>query len=157
MGCGGALVVPATIALMRAELPPERRGRAFGTFGAIMGSAAAVGPVLGGVLVDSFSWEAVFLANVPVLALSVLVAGSGPVVRTPTSATRFDWWGSVLLTLALVLMVVGAQGEQHPWSVVVLAAGLAVLVPFGWGSGARRTLSSTSRCSGRRPSRPGRW
>ncbi len=87
MACGGALVVPATIALMRIELPPERRGRAFGTFGAIIGVAAAVGPILGGVLVDRFSWEAVFLANVPVLALSVLVASGGPVVRTPASAT----------------------------------------------------------------------
>ena len=131
MACGGALVVPATIALLRLELPPERRGRAFGTFGAIMGLAAAVGPILGGVLVDAFSWEAVFLANVPVLLLAVLVAGHGPRVRTPSSASRFDWWGSVLLTLALVLIVVGAQGE-HSWSLAVLAAGLAVLVPFGW-------------------------
>ena len=131
MACGGALVVPATIALLRLELPPERRGRAFGTFGAVMGLAAAVGPILGGVLVDAFSWEAVFLANVPVLAVSVLVAANGPVVRTPPAALRFDWWGSVLLTVSLVLVVVGAQAEQS-WSLLVLVAGLLVLVPFGW-------------------------
>ncbi|MDQ3384027.1 MAG: MFS transporter, partial [Actinomycetota bacterium] len=131
MACGGALVVPATIALMRLELPPERRGRAFGTFGAIMGFAAAVGPILGGVLVDAFSWEAVFLANVPVLALAVLVAATRPPAPTAPSVARFDWCGSGLLTLALVLVVLGAQGGQS-WSLLALAAGLALLVPFGW-------------------------
>jgi MFS family permease len=127
MACGGALVVPATIALMRLELPPERRGRAFGTFGAIMGLAAAVGPILGGVLVDDVSWRGVFLANLPVLALSLLVAPKGPPVRTPPSGTSFDWWGSGLLTLALGLVVMGAQAQ-----LLVLIAGLALLVPFGW-------------------------
>jgi EmrB/QacA subfamily drug resistance transporter len=131
MACGGALVVPAAIALMRLELPPERRGRAFGTFGAIMAFAAAVGPVLGGVLVDTFSWEAVFLANIPVLAVSALVAAKVPLAVPPSPATRFDWWGSALLTLALVLFVVGAQGERGT-SLLILAVGLAALIPFGW-------------------------
>jgi len=131
MACGGALVVPATIALLRLELPPERRGRAFGTFGAIMALAAAVGPILGGVLIDTFSWEAVFLANIPVLAVSALVAAHVPRAVPPAPATRFDWWGSALLTLALVLFVVGAQGE-HAASLLLLALGLATLIPFGW-------------------------
>ena len=48
MATGGALAVPATVALLRIELPPERRGRAFGMFGAIMASAAALGPIIGG-------------------------------------------------------------------------------------------------------------
>lgn len=131
MACGGALVVPATVAFMRLELPPERRGRAFGTFGAIMALAAAIGPIVGGVLVDAFSWEALFVANVPVLAVSALVAVNVPRVVTPSPVTRFDWWGSALLTLALVLVVVGAQGEQGS-SLVVLSLGLAVLIPFVW-------------------------
>ncbi len=130
IACGGALVVPATVALLRLELPPERRGRAFGTFGAIMALAAAVGPILGGVLVDTFSWEAVFLANLPVLALSALVAANAPLVVSPSPATRFDWSGSALLTLALVLVVVGAQGERA-FSLPVLGVGLAVLAAFG--------------------------
>ena len=113
MAYGGALVVPATIALMRLELPPERRGRAFGTFGAIMGFAAAVGPVLGGVLVDTFSWEAVFLANLPVLVVAVLVAGVPP-RGSAVACHRFDWWGSALLTLALVLFVAGRPGRTRP-------------------------------------------
>ncbi len=131
MACGGALVVPATVALLRLELPPERRGRAFGTFGAVMALAAAVGPIVGGVLVDTFSWEAVFLANVPVLVVSALLQANVPAVVAPSPAPRFDWCGSALLTLALVLVVAGAQG-RHASSLVVLALGLAVLVAFGW-------------------------
>jgi MFS family permease len=131
MACGGALVVPATVALLRLELPPERRGRAFGTFGAVMALAAAVGPVVGGVLVDAFSWEAVFLANVPVLVVSALLQANVPPVAAPSPAPRFDVYGSALLTLALVLVVAGAQGE-HVASLGVLALGLAVLAAFGW-------------------------
>ena len=82
MATGGALAVPATVALLRLELPPERRGRAFGMFGAIMASAAALGPIVGGVLVDAFGWEAVFVANLPVLLVSaLLVAGVAPPPR----------------------------------------------------------------------------
>ena len=131
MACGGALVVPATVALMRLELPPDRRGRAFGIFGAIMGLAAAIGPVLGGVLVEAISWEAVFLANVPVLAVSALVAANVPLAVTPSTATHFDWWGATLLTSGLVLVVVGTQGG-HASSVLVLAVGVAALIVFGW-------------------------
>jgi MFS family permease len=131
MACGGALVVPATIALMRLDVPAERRGRALGTFGAIMALAAAVGPVLGGVLVEAFSWEAVFLANVPVLAVSALVAGNVALAVPPSPATHFDWSGSALLTLALALVVVGTQGGRAS-SLLVLALGLAALILFGW-------------------------
>jgi MFS family permease len=96
-----------------------------------MALAAAIGPLIGGVLVDEFSWEAVFLANVPVLAVSAVVGASVPRVATPTPTARFDWWGSTLLTVALVLVVVGAQGERKS-SLLVLAVGLAVFIAFGW-------------------------
>ena len=131
VACGGALAVPATVALLRLELPPERRGRAFGTFGAVMGLAAAVGPVVGGALVDAWSWEAVFLVNLPVLAVAVLVARPATRGTAVAPAAPFDWTGSVLLTGALVLVVVGAQGER-PSSLGVLLVGLGVLVLFGW-------------------------
>ena len=131
MACGGALVVPATVAVMRLELPPERRGRSFGTFGAVMALAAAVGPVLGGVLVDAFSWEAVFLADVPVLAVAAVVAGRVPRAGAPAEVTRFDGAGSLLLTVALVLVVLGAQGGS-PSSLAALAVGLVLLLVFGW-------------------------
>ena len=130
MAGGGALAVPATLALLRLELPPERRGRAFGVFGAVMGLAAAVGPLVGGALVDVSSWEAVFLVNVPVLALTVLLSAGAPVqAAAAASPGRFDWSGSVLLTAALGLGVVGAESEGTA-SLALLLAGLLALVAF---------------------------
>ncbi len=111
MATGGALAVPATVALLRLELPPERRGRAFGMFGAIMASAAALGPIVGGVLVDGFGWEAVFVANLPVLVVSALLVAGVDRRRDARPTAAFDWPGSVLLTGALALLVLSAQ---HP-------------------------------------------
>lgn len=128
---GGALVVPATVALMRLELPPDRRGRAFGTFGAVMALAAALGPILGGVLVDAFGWEAVFLANLPVLAVSALLVATVPRSAVAGAPAAFDWFGSVLLTTGLVLAVLGAQ-RTDTGAVPLLVAGGVVLVGFGW-------------------------
>ncbi|RNL78835.1 MFS transporter [Nocardioides marmorisolisilvae] len=134
MATGGALVVPATVALLRVELPPEQRGRAFGSFGATMAFAAALGPILGGVLVDAFGWEAVFLANVPVLAVSAILAASVQHVRTPSGTAAFDWPGSALLTAGLVLVVLGAQQKNaDAWP--LLAVGAVLLCGFGWWEG----------------------
>lgn len=129
IAAGGAVVVPATLALLRLELPPERRGRAFGSFGATMALAAAAGPILGGVLVDAFGWQAVFVANIPVLAVSALLALSVRRSVPAPSETAFDWPGSALLTVTLVLLVLGAQGSGgSAW--VLAGAGLAVMIPF---------------------------
>jgi MFS family permease len=87
MAAGGAVLVPATVALLRHELPPERRGRAFGAFGAVMALAAAVGPLVGGELVSQFGWPSVFVANLPVLAVSATLGVlAGTPVRVPGSA-----------------------------------------------------------------------
>ena len=87
MAAGGAALVPSTLALLRHELPPERRGRAFGAFGATMALSAALGPVVGGELVQAFGWPSVFAANLPVLGVSVaLAAFAGRVATEPGRA-----------------------------------------------------------------------
>jgi len=135
MATGGALVVPATVALMRIELPEERRGRAFGSFGASMAFAAALGPILGGILVDAFGWQAVFLANLPVLAVSALLAVSVEHRTRPSSKpAAFDWPGSVLLTGALVLLVLGAQHNDAGALAPLVVAALLMLA-FAWWEG----------------------
>src|SRR5205085_10194301 len=68
MAIGGAMIVPATMALLRNSVPEPRRPRIFGMFGAMMGTAAAIGPLLGGELTARFRWPAVFVANPPALA-----------------------------------------------------------------------------------------
>ncbi|MGA8845981.1 MAG: MFS transporter [Nocardioides sp.] len=132
IAAGGALVVPATVALLRTELPLDRRGRAFGTFGAVMALAAAAGPVLGGVLVEHFGWESLFLVNVPVLALSVILGAGVRHRSTTVRRTSFDWTGSTLLTGALVLLVVGAQRSDLLVGAAYVGAGIAALAPFVW-------------------------
>jgi MFS family permease len=131
MATGGALAVPATLALLRVTLPLERRGRAFGTFGAVMALAAALGPIVGGVLVDAFGWEAVFVANVPVLAVAALLIASADRVRDARPTGRFDTLGSALLTAGLVLLVLAAQ-QTGARPLPLLAGALVALTAFVW-------------------------
>ena len=73
----GGLMTPSAVALMRDVVPEARRGRMYGWFGTVMGLAAAIGPVLGGVLVTAFGWRAIFLANVPLGAAALSLALRG--------------------------------------------------------------------------------
>jgi MFS family permease len=131
MAAGGAVVVPATMALVRVEVAEHRRGRAFGAIGATMSLAAGVGPLIGGELVSAFGWRSVFVVNLPVLAVAVLLGGSRQRdirsdVRPPT---RFDTVGAVLLTGALVALVAGLQSSGAA-AVVLVAVGALLFVPF---------------------------
>ena len=136
MAVGGAVVVPATVALIRLELPADRRGRAYGLFGATMSLAAGIGPVVGGELVRTFGWEALFLANLPVLAVAGVLATGTRRVPAPAVAAqrrqgsaRFDWLGSVLLTAAVAALVLGVQ-SSGPTSATLLLLSAAVSVAF---------------------------
>jgi MFS family permease len=129
MAAGGAIVVPATIALLRTELPPAKRGRAFGIFGSVMSLAAGIGPLIGGELVRLFGWPSIFLANLPVIALSAILAVTARHLSTPRAPARFDWLGSLLLAGALTCLVSGAE-VHGPLTLVLVVIGAALLVPF---------------------------
>lgn len=73
MAAGGALIIPTAMALLRVSYPVERRARAFGVMGGVMGGAAAIGPALGAWMTDHFGWRSLFLINVPLLVLSWLL------------------------------------------------------------------------------------
>ncbi|MBJ3764527.1 MFS transporter [Maribius pontilimi] len=117
MAAGGACLVPATLALLRLHVPHARRGRVFGLFAATMGVAAAGGPALGGEIVSTFGWRAVFLANLPFLGLSAVLLFLRPLpVRAGTRrdslrtlATGLDYGGIGLLGLALALLVLASK------------------------------------------------
>ncbi len=131
MAAGSAALVPSTMALMRQGLAPERRGRAYGTFGALMALSAAVGPVVGGELVKLFGWQSVFAANLPVLVVA-LAMGSliGPVtaVARRGAPSPFDWVGTGLLAGGLTSIIVGLRpGAAHEVVLLVLGVGLLVL------------------------------
>ena len=132
MAAGSAALVPSTLALLRHGLPPERRGRAFGAFGAMMALSAALGPVVGGELVKAFGWPSVFAANLPVLAVSVaLGAFAGRVVAEPVQAARprFDWVGTGLLAAGLTSIILGLRPDGGHVA-LLLVVGIGLLVPF---------------------------
>lgn len=119
MAIGGALTIPTVFAQLRNSVPQERRGRIFGIFGAIMGAAAAAGPVLGGMLTSAYGWHSVFVVNVPVVLLSFLLeppSRSARSARTP----RFDWLGSAILGVAVVVLVTAVHMSSILFAVVAL-------------------------------------
>ena len=132
MAAGSAALVPSTLALLRHGLPPERRGRAFGAFGAMMALSAALGPVVGGELVKAFGWPSVFAANLPVLAVSVALgafAGRGVVEPVQAARPRFDWVGTGLLAAGLTSIILGLRPDGGH-VVLLLVVGIGLLVPF---------------------------
>jgi EmrB/QacA subfamily drug resistance transporter len=101
-GIGGALLVPGSLALISASFSEKERGAAIGTWSGFSGIAAALGPIVGGFLVDHYSWGWAFLINVP-LAVVVLIISwwRVPESRSKAGARPLDWWGALFATIGL--------------------------------------------------------
>ena len=130
MGIGGATIMPSTLAIIRSvfEVPRERT-LAIGLWSAMAAAGAAVGPILGGVLLERFWWGSVFLVNVPIL-LVLLVVGAAvlPELRG-TAAGRWDWPGagaSMVGLIALVLTIKELADEGLTATAAVAAATAAL-------------------------------
>lgn len=133
MAAAGAIIVPSAIALLRNELPPERRGRAFGAFGAVMATSAALGPQLGALLAGYWGWSSIFLVNVPWLALCAIPAWLGrraPAAQPSARPSRFDLVGSLLLGASLSALVIGSQAAAL--RLLMLAGGLGLVAFALW-------------------------
>ncbi|HVI38802.1 MAG TPA: MFS transporter [Gaiellales bacterium] len=132
-GAAAAVMLPASMALIREAFPdPGRRARALGVWAAGGAVAAALGPLLGGVL-TTFDWRWVFAINVPVcVAIVVLLAR---VATSPTRSAPFDWAGQVLGVLALAGLTFGSiEGGAHGFGepLVIVTLGIAVLSLIGF-------------------------
>src|SRR5664279_2297681 len=102
-GVGGALMLPATVAILSASYPREARGRALGTMGGVAALAGALGPTIGGVLTSVFSWRAVLLINLPLLVLTLFFTiRAVPADRPREGEVHVDLSGAVLLCVCLV-------------------------------------------------------
>jgi EmrB/QacA subfamily drug resistance transporter len=116
-GVAGALLVPASLALLTHAFSGEAQGRAFGIWAAASSAAVLLGPFVGGLLVQEVSWRAIFLLNLPLIGLVVWALRSHVAEsRDPSVGARFDWLGAVLVALAVGGLSFGAiYGEQRQW------------------------------------------
>ena len=130
-GVGGALLTPGSLALIQASFHPDDRARAVGLWSGFGGVGAAVGPFVGGWLVDGPGWRWVFLINVPVAAVCAPVAlRHVPESRDPQAHGRFDVLGAVLGALALALVtyaLIEAPGRGASAAVIGAAVGGVLL------------------------------
>jgi EmrB/QacA subfamily drug resistance transporter len=114
-GAGGALMLPATVAIVSASVPHEDQGSALGMMGGVAAVAGALGPTIGGVLTSAFSWRAVLLVNVPLLLITLVLTrrAVAPDPGTTTDISKIDVEGAVLLCAALIGLVFGLSQTQN--------------------------------------------
>ena len=137
-GVGGALLVPGSLAIISASFTEDKRGQAIGTWSGFSAITTAIGPLLGGWLVEHFSWRAAFFLNLP-LAVAVLIIS---IFRIPESKDEehqghLDWLGVCTATLGLGGLVYGLidsprRGFSNPLVIATLVGGVLALLLFLW-------------------------
>ena len=126
-GVGGAMLVPQSLAIVTAAFRHEDRGAAIGAWSGLSGLSTAIGPFVGGSLVDAFSWRWAFLLNVPLAAVTWVLARSVPETRDADAAPRLDVPGALTVTLGLAGLVYALiEGPERGFgSLPVTIAGVA--------------------------------
>ena len=116
-GAAGALLVPGSLALLTANFEGEEQGRAFGIWAGASAATTILGPVVGGFLVDSLSWRAAFLINIPLVAIGLWATYVHvPESRDEQASNKFDWLGAAVVGLAVGGLAFGAiYGQQREW------------------------------------------
>jgi EmrB/QacA subfamily drug resistance transporter len=138
-GLGAAMLMPQTLAMITMVFPPDRRGTAFGVFGAVAGCASIAGPALGGLLVTAFDWRWIFFVNLPI-GVIVLVSTFMfiPDLR-PGRRHRLDIRGVMLASVALLAICYALiEGQRYDWGKIsglisiplIAGAGVVLLVTF---------------------------
>jgi len=143
-GLAGGIFVPAVTAFIQLLFPGRVRGKAFAIMGAVIGVSSALGPIVGGLIIQAFGetsgWRLVFGVNLPigvatlVAAALLLPARQAAGAGAPAVGAGIDWLGLVLLTAGLVALLVplieGQDKGWPTWTYVTLAAGVVLLVVF---------------------------
>ncbi|MFC4048964.1 MFS transporter [Actinomadura syzygii] len=135
-GVGAAALVPGSLALIDAGIREEDRGRAVGLWAGMSGVTSALGPFIGGWLVDAVSWRWVFFINLPLAGVALVMTRRLAESSDPTSRERgrFDAVGAVLVTLGLAgviyALIEGPSRGWRPTTVGAAAVGIAALIAF---------------------------
>ncbi|WP_320669436.1 MFS transporter [Patulibacter defluvii] len=137
LGIGGAMIMPTTLSMVRSIfLDPAERATALGVWSAVSAVGAAVGPIVGGFLLEHFSWQAAFLVNVPLMVLGI---AAGVVLLPEVRVPRPGRWDAVATALSIAGMVALIWSIKHfakqqdlldPLALAALAAALVLLVAF---------------------------
>lgn len=134
-GVFGALLMPSTLAIVRDAFPPHKLNTAIGIWGAASGVSVAAGPILGGLLIERFSWESVFYINVPIAVVAVALGLAAVVESRGDDDRHLDIAGTLSLSGGLSLLVFGLiKGPEWGWSnpttLAFLMGGALVLGAF---------------------------
>ncbi len=135
-GAAGALLVPGSLSLITATFAGEEQARAFGVWAGASAGTTILGPFLGGILVDTLSWRAAFLINVPLVLFALWATGRHvQESRDEQASGSFDWVGAMVGALAVGGLAFGAiYGQQREWrdplAFVALAIGTATTILF---------------------------
>ncbi|MGH2694385.1 MAG: MFS transporter [Actinomycetota bacterium] len=127
-GAAGALLVPGSLAIITASFRGEEQGRAFGVWAGASAATTILGPFVGGLLVNTISWRAAFLINLPFLVIAYLATVRYvPESRDEEATGRFDWLGSFVVAVAVGGLSFGTiRGQQQGWDEPVALVSLAV-------------------------------
>jgi len=131
-GVGGALLVPGSLALISSSFCAEERGRAIGTWSGFTAMTMALGPVLGGWLIEHLSWRWVFFINLPLAVLVVAISMRVPESRDEEMVQRLDGWGAALVTVGLCGVTFGLieAGRGGKRALLAGVVGVMALVCF---------------------------
>lgn len=137
-GMGAVMISALGAAIVTEAFPASERGRALGIIGAIVSLGIALGPTVGGVLIGLSGWRMIFFVNIPIgIFASFVVLHNVPPNRYPLVQQRFDWFGSIIMTVTLVAFALGMthgqdMGFGHPLTLGLLAIAVIGLVTFLW-------------------------
>src|SRR5438045_7254563 len=134
-GLGAALLVPGSLAIISSSFSEDQRGRAIGTWSGFSAITTAVGPVLGGWLIEHVSWRAVFFINLPLALVVILISLRYVAENSDRENTRIDWLGASLAALSLGALVYGLiessrLGFSDRSVVVVLVVAVVLIIAF---------------------------
>jgi EmrB/QacA subfamily drug resistance transporter len=134
-GMGAALLVPGSLAIISEAFPREERGKAIGTWSSLTALAIVAGPLLGGFLVQTISWRAVFYINLPIAAIVLLILWLRVPSSKSTGAGHIDWLGTLLATaglgaLTFAFIEAPTRGWQSPAVLSAAIGGVIALIVF---------------------------
>jgi EmrB/QacA subfamily drug resistance transporter len=133
---GGAAMMPATLSILNVEFSKSQRGLALGIWGAVAGAANALGPIIGGALVDAASWRYIFIINIPIGIFAIIAALMIVKESTdPTTNRHIDIPGVLIISIALFCLTFAlVEGQKYGWTSPVIltlfAVALASFIAF---------------------------